>query len=415
MRQTTKAILTGAVILVAALGGMAAYNNPNYSPKVVRVDLTALETNVTVADGDTRTMWTFNGTVPGPVVHVNQGEIVEFTLTNPTTNRYSHSVDFHAAKVAWDKGYRTVPPGGVLLYRFEAKYPGVFMYHCGSSPVLQHIAMGMYGMIVVHPRNVLPPAREYYITQSEIYDIGLNNPANTTDDDITKAKIADPRYVVFDGYALKYLLDPLEARVGEDIRMYVLNAGPTLNSAFHVIGTVFDRVYIDGNPFNLQKGLQTVDLPPSGGAIVEFSFDESGNNPFVTHAFAWASRGAVGLFNVTGVSKAGPTEPPTQLTIIHIPRGATSKTTDAYGPSAVVVKIGVNNTIAWLNGDTDPHTATAPRPSGSSPAPFDTDNINPGQQSRAITLTVAGTYLYYCKWHPNMLGELMVLPADSHA
>ncbi len=402
-------VLAGVLIFAAALGGMAAYNNPNYGPRVVHLDLVAQETNVTVAKGDTRVMWTFNGSVPGPVVHVNQGDIVEFTLTNPPTNKMSHSIDFHAAKVAWDKGYKSITPGSVFTYRFQAKYPGVFMYHCGTSPVLLHIAMGMYGMIVVHPSTQLPGAREYYIVQSEIYNITKDNFAN--------ASASVPKYVVFDGYALKYLERPLQARVGENIRVYILNAGPTFNSAFHVIGTVFDRVYVDGNPRNLLQGLQTIDLPPSGGAIVEFTFDEPGNNPFVTHAFAYASRGAVGLFNVTGQGTTGTPPPQVQATFIHIPKGAWQKTTDAFVPNPLVVKIGVNNTIVWVNDDEAAHTATTNSgvqnavPAGAQP--FDTGTFSPGQQSRPITLTVPGTYRYFCNIHPNMVGTIIVLPADA--
>lgn len=407
-------MLASVMILGLAIAGMAAY--PQQGPRIIQVYLTALETNVTVAKGDTRVMWTFNGTVPGPVVQVFQGDVVEFTLTNPASNHYSHSVDFHAAKVAWDKGYKVIPPGSVFTYRFEAKYPGVFMYHCGSSPVLQHIAMGMYGMIVVHPNTPVPVAREYFIVQSEIYNIDLKNLANTTDDSFANASTVNPKYVVFNGYALKYLETPLQAKVGEKIRLYLLNAGPSLNSAFHVIGTVFDNVYIDGNPANLQRGLQTVDLPPSGGAIVEFSFDESGNNPFVTHSFAYASRGALGLFNVTGQSVTGTPPPQLQATKVHIVSGALSKTTDAYSPNPLMVKVGGNNTIVWVNDDAAAHTATTDsRVSGQDPATFDTGNINPGGQSNPITLDKAGTYHYTCLYHPGMVGTIVVLPPDSHS
>jgi plastocyanin len=225
----------------------------------------------------------------------------------------------------------------------------------------------------------------------------------------------DPRYVVFDGYALKYVEEPLPARVGEMVRVYFLNAGPTLNSAFHVIGTVFDAAYIDGNRANVLKGLQTIDVPPSGGAIMEFTFDEPGNNPFVTHAFAHASRGAVGIFNVTGESITGTVPPPTQVTTIRMVQGATYKTTDAYAPSPAIVKVGVNNTILFINDDVDIHTATVDQRPGvpASPEYFDTGLLSKGE-SKTITLTKPGTYYYYCLLHPAMVGTIQVLPADSH-
>jgi nitrite reductase (NO-forming) len=253
---------------------------------------------------------------------------------------------------------------------------------------------GMYGMIVVEPRDPLPRSdRTFFLVQSELY---------ATDED---AMNATPRYVVFDGYVNKYVGTPLEVRVDEVIRVVFLNAGPSLWSAFHVIGTVFDRVWIDGNPRNLQVGVQTVNVPPSGGVIVDFTFAQAGQNPFVTHAFADASKGAVGLFNVTG-DEAPPPPPVGETATVRITPGAAAKTTDAFDPNPLVVVIGVNNTVVWANDDTLAHTAT------SRTGVWDTGLIQPGQGA-SFTFTAAGTYEYYCLPHPNMVGTIIVQDAAA--
>ncbi|MHB8685060.1 MAG: multicopper oxidase domain-containing protein, partial [Dehalococcoidia bacterium] len=204
---------------------------------------------VEVAAGVPMSTWTFDGHVPGNVVHVRQGDTINFTLRNNGT--MGHSIDFHAAQTPWNVNYKTILPGQELKFVWKANFPGTFVYHCGTAPVLQHIGNGMYGAIVVDPATPFAPAREYWLEQSEFY----LKPGPTTgwEGDLTRMQAVTPDFVVFNGAANQYQQQPLTAAVGERIRLYVTNIGPTLFSAFHVIGTIFDKVYVDGNPANLLR------------------------------------------------------------------------------------------------------------------------------------------------------------------
>jgi nitrite reductase (NO-forming) len=239
--------------------------------------------------------WTFDGVVPGKVVHLRQGDTLDFTLRN--SGSMGHSIDFHAAQTPWNINYKTIVPGQEIHFRWKANYPGVFMYHCGTGPVLQHLLNGMYGAVVVDPAEPFAPAREYVLVQSEFYL--SQGAAGSWDGDLARAAAVMPDFVVFNGAANQYQQQPLPAAAGELIRLYVVNAGPTLFSAFHVIGALFDKVYPDGNPANVMRGIQTWTIPPGGGATFELRIPEAGQYPFVTHSFAYTGLGAVGLIEVT--------------------------------------------------------------------------------------------------------------------
>jgi nitrite reductase (NO-forming) len=209
-----------------------------------------------------------------------------------------HSIDFHAAQLAWDRYYQSINPGETLSFEWKANFPGVFMYHCGTPPVFVHLGNGMHGAIVVQPKDGWPqPAREYVLVQHEWY---LSEPdANGVHyGDPAKMLQARPDYVVFNGYSNQYQEEPLLADPGELIRIHVCNNGPTLWSAFHVIGAVFEAAYADGNPANRQVGMQTVSIPPGGGYTVELRIPDEGIYPFVTHSFAYTGLGALGLIQV---------------------------------------------------------------------------------------------------------------------
>jgi len=240
---------------------------------------------VEIAPGVKLAAWPYNGTIPGPVVHVKQGDTVHFVLTNRGT--MPHSIDFHAAQVPPNLDYVDVKPDGTFTFDWNADYPGVFMYHCGSPLVIAHMASGMYGAVVVDPATPLPAAREYVIVQSEFY-VGKDGKV-----DVDKVLKGQPDYTTFNGYANQYKDSPLPAKVGERVRLYVVNAGPSEFSAFHVIGTIFENAYADGNPANVQHGMQTVTIPPGGAYTVEFTIPNEGSYAFVTHSFADVNRGAV--------------------------------------------------------------------------------------------------------------------------
>jgi nitrite reductase (NO-forming) len=276
--------------------------------EVVEVELVAQETTQTIADGVDYQVWTFNGTAPGPVVRVELGDTVRFTLRNDSTLGLAHSIDFHAAQTPWDVNYQPVAAGETLTFDWVARFPGIFMYHCGVPPVLHHIANGMYGAIVVEPEG-LEPAREYVLTSSELY-VAEELQEGVAVGDVDAMDAAEPTYVVFDGGFNRYLDAPLQAAPNELIRLWVLNAGPTLTNAFHVIGALFDRTSADGNPANTQYGLQTYNIAPGAGAMFELRIPDPGLYPFVTHSFAYTGKGSVGVIQVTEDADALPADYP---------------------------------------------------------------------------------------------------------
>ena len=229
--------------------------------------------------------------VSAPIV-VNQGDKVEMTLFNGSSEkmhvRVPHSIDFHSSELNPETAFKTIAPGKKTVLRFTATHAGVFMYHCATAPVLQHTGSGMVGMMVVKPRDLEPVDREFWINQQEFY---LGKPGS--DGNLEKMEAKTPDAITFNGYAAQYQNHPIKVRRGERIRVYVLNSGPSIWSAFHVIGTVFDRTLIEGT-----EGVdaQTVNLAPSQGGIVEFTLENEGRYTFVTHSFADAVKGAIGVF-----------------------------------------------------------------------------------------------------------------------
>ena len=268
---------------------------PALGPSPLDLTYSFKDATVEIAAGVQYNAWTFDGQLPGPVLHVKQGDLIRFTLTNEASS--GHSIDFHSARTPWDKNYVTITPGQSLSFDWSADFPGVYMYHCGTAPVLHHIANGLYGTVVVDPDPPLPAAREYVLVQSEFYAKGGAN--GTWDGDMEKMLAARPDLLAFNGSAFQYRDIPLPASVGEKIRLYVMNAGPTLFSAFHVIGAIFDRVLVDGNPQNQLFGVSTYTVAPGQGCTFELTIPEAGKYPFVTHSFAYTELGAVGLLDVS--------------------------------------------------------------------------------------------------------------------
>jgi nitrite reductase (NO-forming) len=264
---------------------------------LVKVQMTLKDMVVEVAPGVKYNTWAFDGHgAPGPIVHVREGQMVEMTLTNG--GAIPHSIDFHAARIAPNVAFKDVMPGDSFTFRFKAGDPGVYMYHCGTKPVLAHIANGMYGAIVVDPATPLPKAdREYVLVASEWYltGDGIKEPASL---DMAKARAMMPDWTTFNGYANQYVTHPLTAKPGETVRFYVVAAGPTLDTDFHVVGTIFDRAWVNGDMTTYQQGVQTVGVPAGGGAVFDVKIDEPGLYPFVSHAFAHVDLGQVGLLEV---------------------------------------------------------------------------------------------------------------------
>ena len=270
---------------------------------VHEIELSIIEQQMTVAPGFVQTVFAYGptpetATVPGPTLRVKVGDTLRVTFKNPSTNVMPHSLDFHASMVAWNDEMRDINPGEELVYEFTATYAGVFMYHCGTAGALSHIMNGMYGMIVVEPEGGLAPVdRELFLVQSEWY-LGLQGELG--DYDKATAGAPDPEFVTFNGIAAQYKDNPIQVEVGERIRVFILDAGPNVDSSFHVVGTIFDEVIKEGVALRRGNegnwGSQAVDLSPAQGAIVEFSLAEEGLYPFVTHAFNYPDNGAIGLF-----------------------------------------------------------------------------------------------------------------------
>ncbi len=271
------------------------------SGTVHRITLEATEEVLEIAPGVEQIMWTFGGEVPGPTIRGKVGDTFEFTLVNKGEN--AHSIDFHASKVAWNTEMRSIAPGESLVYRFEAKHAGIFMYHCGTPPVIHHIGNGMYGAIIVDPPTLGSVDHEFVMVQSELYTAPSGEVAGPE-----KMLAEDWNGVVFNGYVNQYLHRPIRVEPNERVRIWVLDAGPSENSSFHVIGTIFDTVYKEGEyllvPNAGRGGSQALDLQPAQGGFVEFTFDVPGLYPFVTHKFASASKGSVGLFQAGEVATA---------------------------------------------------------------------------------------------------------------
>jgi nitrite reductase (NO-forming) len=434
----------------------------------VNIDLTATETTQEIAPGVEYDVWTFNGTAPGPVIRVHLGDTIHFTLTNDSKIGMQHSIDFHAAMTPWADlpaagsdtltgNYQPVNPGETKTFDWVAMYPGVFMYHCGAQPVLQHIANGMYGAIIVEP-DTLPVEREYVLVASEFYP--SDKPVKGVYvGDFNKMLAVDPGYVVFNGVADQYKTTPLEVAPNEPFRLWVMNAGPTLTNAFHVIGTMFNETHDTGNPANTEYGLQTFNIAPGSGAMFELQIPDAGLYPFVTHAFAYTGLGSVGLIKVDPNASPAPTSYPTMadpfdggiapvegssigtstpstmpssmpstMPSMPMPTGTSSSAAPAAcDPNGTKLSIAALNvmfdtdclaapadtpfTIAFDNQDAGvPHNVSIYTDDTATKALFTGEMVNgPKKVTYSVKGLPAGTYFFRCDVHPTtMTGTFIV-------
>ncbi|MEP7135223.1 MAG: copper-containing nitrite reductase [Chloroflexota bacterium] len=273
-------------------------------PKTVRIDLEAVEVEGQLGDGTTFTYWTFNGAVPGPFIRVRVGDTLEVHMKNSTTSTMNHSVDFHAVTGPGGGAVMTqTEPGKETMFTAKAIAPGLFVYHCATPMVANHISNGMYGMILVEPEGGLPPVdREFYVMQGDIYTTGAYGDKGKQTTDVTKLLNEDPEYVVFNGAVGSLTTQkPLKANVGETVRIFFGVGGPNLTSSFHVIGEIFDRVF---NQASLTSApltdVQTTIVPPGGATMVEFKLEVPGRYILVDHALSRLQRGLAGFLIVDG-------------------------------------------------------------------------------------------------------------------
>ena len=274
----------------------------NYSAKVV-VNMETQEKIMRMADGVDYMFWTFGGQVPGQFIRVREGDEVEFNLSNSPDSKMPHNIDLHAVTGPGGGAASSfTAPGHTSVFSFKALNPGLYVYHCATAPVGMHIGNGMYGLILVEPKGGMSKVdREYYVMQGDFYTKGKYGEAGLQPFDMEKAIKEQPDYVVFNGSVGALNGEKaLTAKVGENVRLFVGNGGPNLVSSFHVIGEIFDKVYVEGGATE-NKNVQTTLVPAGGAAIAEFKVEVPGTFIMVDHSiFRAFNKGALGMLKVTG-------------------------------------------------------------------------------------------------------------------
>ncbi len=299
MKKPMKSALLAALLLAGMPVAMA---------KTHQVELTVEETDVVVDNnGTVQAMWTYGGEVPGPVVRVKQGDTVEFKLHNDPNNKQSHSIDFHAMKADVLGEFEAIKPGKMKEFTFDANYPGVFIYHCGADSMAEHISRGMYGVIIVDPKegyskNFPKPDREYVLVQGDLYEAGTSA-EDRRDDKHWKAALINGKSFHYDPVHDPNATNFLESEPGERVRIYFVNAMINRAAAFHPIAGIWEQVWDNGNPKNVSWGLQTVEVAPAHGMIFDIVSpkDRATNNALVDHRMKHALNGAISvLMNYEG-------------------------------------------------------------------------------------------------------------------
>jgi nitrite reductase (NO-forming) len=270
----------------------------------VMLDIEIKEHVKILADGVSYLYWSFGDESPGKFIRVREGDLVETHLSNHPDNALAHNIDFHGAIGPGGGGEASfIAPGHRATFTWRAMRPGLYLYHCVAAPAGLHIASGMYGLILVEPRQGLPKVdRELYITQGEFYTTGKYGEPGLQQFSMEKALREQPEYVVFNG-AVGALMGPraLQVRVGERVRIYLGNAGPSLTSSFHIVGEIFEGVYGEGGIRINQRNVQTTVVPVGGSAMMEFTARVPGDYTLVDHSmFRAFNKGAMGMLRVTG-------------------------------------------------------------------------------------------------------------------
>jgi nitrite reductase, copper-containing len=270
---------------------------------LVKVKMETIEKTMKMADGVDYTYWTFNGDVPGQMIRVREGDTVEVEFSNNPNSTVPHNVDFHASTGTGGGAAATfTAPGRTSTFRWKALQAGLYIYHCAVAPVGMHIGNGMYGLVLVEPKEGLPKVdKEFYIVQGDFYTKGKYGEPGLQPFDMDKAIREDADYVVFNGHVGAIAGDnALKAKVGETVRMYVGNGGPNLVSSFHVIGEIFDKVYVEGGKL-INENVQSTLIPAGGAAMIEFKVDIPGSFTIVDHSlFRAFNKGALGQLVVEG-------------------------------------------------------------------------------------------------------------------
>jgi len=278
------------------------------APQTVKYRIDTVELVGKLDDGTTFTYWTFDKKVPGPMLRVKKGDTVELTLANAKDSKMVHSIDLHAVTgPGGGAAYLQVAPGAEKTISFRALNAGLYVYHCATPSVAEHISAGMYGMILVEPEAGLAPVdREFYVMQGDIYTKHKHGTKGHQPFDHDKMADELPDYYVFNGAVGALTKEhKMHARVGETVRVYFGVGGPNKISSFHVIGEIFDRVYTEASTSAPRENVQTTTVPPGGAAIVELKLEYPGNYVLVDHALSRVTKGAAAVLNVTGEKNPG--------------------------------------------------------------------------------------------------------------
>ncbi len=296
-------VLTGTVTAELTAPPMVPKPLTYTSPKRVKVEMEVIEKVMQISDNTEYTFWTFGGSVPGSFIRVRQGDLVDFTLKNASNSKVSHNIDFHACTGPGGGAEASnTAPGQSTNFQFRALQPGLFVYHCATGPVGMHIANGMYGLILVEPVGGLPKVdKEFYVMQGDFYTTGAFEDPGLQEFNQEKAVNENPDYVLFNGRVRSTTgKNALQANVGESVRLYVGNGGPNLTSSFHVIGEIFNTVYMEGGSL-LNHNVQTTLVPAGGSTIVDMKMEVPGVYNLVDHAlFRAFHKGAIAQIKVSG-------------------------------------------------------------------------------------------------------------------
>lgn len=281
----------------------APVTSQNSAPEnITKITLETKEVLAELAPGITFNYWTFNGTVPGPMIRVKEGDTVELTLHNHATSLHQHNIDLHAVTGPGGGGEATVvEPGESKTIRFKTLNPGLFVYHCAVPNMAVHMTHGMYGLILVEPEAGLPAVdKEFYLMQGELYTTGAIGRKGLQVFDAKKMLDSEPEYVVFNGRT-GAVVDNMQVNVGDTVRLYIGNGGVAMSSSFHLVGEIFDTVYPEASMNGAQfKNVQTTNIPAGGATIVEFKVDYPGNYVLVDHALMRTDKGAWGVIEAIG-------------------------------------------------------------------------------------------------------------------
>ena len=280
--------------------------NRRHATKVL-LDVEVKEHTKQLADGVSYTYWTFGDDAPGQFIRVREGDLVQTRISNHPDNSVAHNIDFHAATGPGGGGEASfVAPGHSATFTWRAMRAGLYLYHCVAAPAGMHLANGMYGLILVEPKQGMPKVdKEFFIVQGEFYTSGAYGEPGEQQFDMAKALREQPEYVVFNGRVGALMGEnALRMKAGESVRLYLGNAGPALLSSFHIVGEIFDDVYGEGGTKVNQNNVQTTVVPVGGAAMVDFEMDVPGNYQFVDHSmFRAFNKGAMGAIEVEGPTR----------------------------------------------------------------------------------------------------------------